>query len=448
MESSIPLHGSCNGGPALIRFVVEHLITMAGDPEVVSPGVVDIDEGRVVWAGAEVEAPAYDGPVERISGLLMPGFVNTHAHSPMVLLRGAGEGLPVDRWLTEVMWPREGRLTPEDVWWGMTLGAAELLRNGITTSHEHYFFAQQAAEAAAAAGLRGIVTAPVLIGADLSRFGPWEKQIEDMETLADRYANHDLISIGLGPHAAYSLPEEALRAVTELGRRRSLHIQIHVAEGPREGDGIAEKYGMTVPAYLEWLGMLECRVVAAHCVWLTDEDIAVFARHEVGVAHCPMSNGKHASGIAPVTDMRAAGIPVGVATDGPSSHDRLDLFEEMRAALRYARLRSGDAGAMTPADVLTMATREAGDVLGRPDLGRLTPGARADMINIDISPLGPVLEPADLITHVVYSGTPALVRSVWVEGRQVVTDGQPTTVDLEAARREVATRAARLAAEV
>ena len=447
VESSIPHHGSCNGGRALNRFVVDHLITMAGDPEVLSPGVVDIDEGRVVWAGASADAPDYDGPVETLAGLLLPGFVNTHAHSPMVLLRGAGEGLPVDRWLTEVMWPREGRLTPEDVWWGMTLGAAELLGNGITTSHEHYFFADRAAEAAAAIGLRAVVTAPVLIGADLSRFGPWEQQIQDMEALADRWADHALISIGLGPHAAYSLPEEALRAVVELARRRSLHIQIHVAEGPREGDGIADQYGMTVPAYLEWLGMLECRMVAAHCVWLTDDDIALFARHEVGVAHCPMSNGKHASGIAPVTDMRAAGIPVGIATDGPSSHDRLDLFEEMRAALRYARLRSGDAGAMTPADVLTMTTREAADVLGRPDLGRLVPGSRADMILIDTDPLGPVLEPCDLITHVVYSGTPDHVRAVWVEGRQVVADGRPATVDIDAARREVTTRAARLAAE-
>ena len=447
MESSIPHHGSCNGGPALIRYTVDHLITMAGDPEVLSPGVVDVDGGRVVWAGAEPDAPRHEGPVERLAGLLMPGFVNTHAHSPMVLLRGAGEGLPVDRWLTEVMWPREGRLSAEDVWWGMTLGAAELLGNGITTSHEHYFFADAAAAAAAAAGLRAVVTAPVLVGADLARFGTWEEQLEGIEDLVDRYAGHDLISVGLGPHAAYSLPEEALRAVVELGRRRGLHIQIHVAEGRHEGDVIAEKYGMTVPAYLEWLGMLDCRVVAAHCVWLTEEDIALFARHEVGVAHCPMSNGKHASGIAPVTDMRAAGIPVGIATDGPSSHDRLDLFEEMRAALRYARLRSGDAGAMTPADVLTMTTREAADVLGRPDLGRLAPGARADMMLIDTAPLGPVIEPSDLITHVVYSGTPALVRSVWVEGRQVVADGRPTTVDVDAARREVATRAARLAAE-
>src|SRR5690606_37472467 len=332
--------------------------------------------------------------------------------------------------------------------WGMTLGAGELLTGGTTTSHEMYFFSEAVIEAAIDAGLRLVVTPPILTCDDLPRCGAWEEQLQRMADIADEHRDHATVTVGIGSHSGYALPEEPLRAAAELATDRGLHIHIHLAEGRTEGDAIAERHGVTMPRYLDSLGIFDApRVVAAHCVWVTEDDIELMARRTVGVAHCPMSNGKHASGIAPVTDLRAAGVPVGIATDGPSSHDRLDLFEEMRAALRYARLRRGDAGAMTPADVLTMTTREAADVLGRPDLGSLVPGSRADMILLYTDPPGPVLEPCDLITHVVYSGTPDHVRAVWVEGRRVVADGRPATVDIDAARREVTTRAARLAAE-
>lgn len=429
----------------MTRYLADHLITMEGPAAVVEAGAVDVADGRVTWSGPAAEAPPPDGPVQKLSGLLIPGLVNTHSHTPMVLLRGAGEGLPVGRWLTEVMWPREGRLSPEDVWWGMTLGAAEMLAGGITTTHEMYFFSRSVAEAAATAGIRTVLTPPILTGEDLTRFGTWEEQLEGMVSLADAYADHRSITVGMGPHSAYAVPEEPLRAVAETAKARNLHIQIHIAEARDEGNAVAQRTGMTVPRFLENLGFLENRIVAAHGVWLTEDDISLFSRHQVGIAHCPMSNGKHASGIAPVSDMRSAGIPVAVATDGPSSHDRLDLFEEMRAALHFARLRAGDAAAMGPADALAMATREAGRVLGRDDLGHLGPGARADMVLIDTAPLGPVVEPHDLLTHLVYSGSPAMVDSVWVEGRRVVTSGRLQEVDVDAARTEVTDRARRLA---
>lgn len=429
----------------MTRYVVDHLVTMEGDPTVVSPGVVDVSAGRVVWSGPESEAPSHEGATEKLAGLLFPGFVDIHTHSPMVLLRGAGEGLPVDRWLTEVMWPREGRLTPEDVRWAMTLGAAELLANGITTSHEMYFFSAEVAAAAREAGLRTVVTPPILTGDTLTRFGTWEQQLADMVAMAEQYRDDDLITVGFGPHSAYAVPEEPLRAVAEAARSHGLHVHIHVAEGPAEGDAVTERTGLTVPRYLESLGMLEVPLVAAHGVWLTEDDIALFAERQVGVAHCPMSNGKHASGIAPVAALRAAGVKVGIATDGPSSHDRLDPFEEMRAAIRLARLRAADAAALTPADALVMATREAAEALRRDDLGHLGPGARADMVLVDSDALGPVVEEHDFITHLVYSGAPELVTSVWVEGKQVVADRQSLTVDVAAARRQVEDRARRLA---
>lgn len=426
-----------------IRFRSDHLLV---DAETLhSPGVVDVAEGKVVWSGPASEAPGGSFELEQAEGILMPGLVNTHAHTPMVLLRGAGEGLPVDRWLTEVMWPREGRLSSEDVWWGMTQGAAELLTGGITTTHEMYFHSDAVAEASAAAGLRAVVTPPVLVTDDLSRFGSWEEQIEDMAALARKWKEHDLVTMGLGPHSAYALPEEVLRRIVALAVDEGLHIHLHVAEGEHEGQGVMDAHGMTVPAFLEEIGMYQTRVVAAHGVWLTDQDIELMGRYSVGVAHCPASNGKHASGIAPVSQMRAAGIPVGIATDGPSSHDRLDLFEEMRLALRYARLRARDAAALGPTDVLAMATSEAANVLGRTDLGNLRSGSRADMVQVGSDALIPVVDPGDIVTHLVYSGGREHIRRVWVGGELVVDDGEPVLVDVVEARRQVSYRARRLA---
>ena len=431
--------------PRVTRYRVDHLLTMAEGPSLHSPGIVDVDQGRVLWSGPADSAPVHDGETESLRGLLIPGFVNTHAHTPMVLLRGAGEGLPVSRWLTEVMWPREGRLTSEDVESAMTLGAGELLSTGITTSHEMYFLAEDVARAAAGAGLRCVVTPPVLVAADLARFGTWQEQVDQMVELADRWAGHPLVTVGFGPHSAYALSEETLLRVAELSASHGMHIQIHVEEQAREGDAVRQRTGLSVTAYLDRLGIFTTRAVAAHGVWLSPSDIEILAARPVGVAHCPCSNAKHASGMAPVAELRKAGIPVGLGTDGPASHDRLDLFEEMRWALRIARLRAGDAGVMGPLDVLAMATTEGASLLGRHDIGRLAPGCRADMVLIDTNSLVPVVEASDLLTHLVYSGSPSLVRDVWVEGKRVVVDGQPLYVDMAAARSDVTTRARRLA---
>jgi 5-methylthioadenosine/S-adenosylhomocysteine deaminase len=430
------------------RYVAEHLLTQGGEqPGVVSPGVVDVEGDTVMWSGPADEAPVRDGvAARRLTGLLMPGFVNTHCHTPMILLRGAGEGLPVSRWLVEVMWPREGKLTPEDVFLGMSLGAAELLRNGITTTHEMYFHSDAVAQAAVAAGLRCVVTQPLLVADDLASFGDWDEQIEAMVDQVRRWSGHELITVGFGPHSAYAVPEELLREVAELAKSAGVHIQIHLAEAAREGDVILEKFGISVPTYLDRVGLFESLVVAAHAVWLDRDDIELLAARGAGVAHCPSSNGKHASGIAPVVDMRKAGVKVGLGTDGPASHDRLDIFEDMRWAVRLARLRAADAGALGPLDALTMATSEGAAVLGRSDLGHLGAGAKADMVLIDTDGLMPIVEEPDLLTHLVYSGSPEAVRHVWVGGRQVVEDRHVLTVDVSTLRTDVTARARTLAA--
>jgi 5-methylthioadenosine/S-adenosylhomocysteine deaminase len=431
------------------RFLADHLIPMDALGTIHSPGVVDVEEGRVVWVGGAQDAPARHGvTAQRVEGVLLPGMVNIHCHTPMVLLRGAGENLPVDRWLNEVMWPREARLTPEDVEVGMASGAAELLAGGVTTSMEMYFYGEAVAAGATWAGLRCVVTAPLIEDSKLSGFGSWEDQLDQITELSARWEDSDLIQVGIGPHAVYSLSEECLRGVAETAAANRMLIHTHVDEQEWEVEAVRKQTGMSATAYLAKLGILDSPTMAAHSVWISPEDIAILADAGAGVAHCPCSNSKHASGIAAVTEMRAAGIPVGIATDGPASHHRLDLFEEMRMALRLARIRSHDAAALLPQDALSMVTREAADAIGRPDLGRLAPGNPADMIAVSTSDpaFGPVIpDEDDLVARLVWSGTPSAVHSSWVGGRRVMQDGKVLTVDVKAASEDVSRRAARLA---
>jgi len=415
------------------RYTANLLLTMNDEhPDPITCGVVDVENDTVVWVGPEADAPQV--PIVnriRIPGLLMPGLVNAHCHTPMVLLRGAGENLPTDRWLREVMWPREARMTPDDVRLGMQLGATEMLANGITTSVEMYFHPDAVAEGAVEAGIRCLVTYPVF-DTGPPHDTPLHEQLDDMVSALHRWHATPTIDIGLGPHAVYTVSERGLRAVADVARAEGVLVHIHVAEGEGEDADERARSGMGVPELLEKVGILENRTLAAHVVWMTDDDIELFARHNVGVAHCPCSNAKHASGVARVEDMRAAGIDVGLGTDGPASHHRLDLFEEMRTASRLARIHFRDASRIPSSAALTMATTGAADALGRPDLGRLGPGSKADMIAINTSApeLGPDFSSSNAVSRLVWSASPSVVDRVWVGGRLVVDQGCVTSTDV------------------
>jgi len=437
-----------SAGP--LRLIAPDVLTQDDDDTWYSPGVVDLSGGRIVHVGpveGAPEAPAGARSVH-LRGALLPGLVDAHAHTPMTLLRGAGEGLPVGRWLTDVMWPREARLTGEDVETGMRAGAIQLLTGGVTTTAEMYFHPDRVAAGAVSAGLRCIIAPPILVVEGLQDvMGTWQEQLDEALAFADRHRDSALVDGALGPHAPYSVPTETLRAVGAAAAEHDLLIQIHLAEQRDEDAAIRAQHGVSATRLLDDLGMLEARTIAAHGVWLGPDDIALLAARGAGVAHCPCSNGKHASGIAPVTDLRAAGVPVGIATDGPASHDRLDIFEELRTALRLARIRAGDASALSARDALAMVTREAARALGRDDLGVLEVGRRADLIHLDTTDpdLAPVAEREDLRTNLVWSGSPRLVRDVWVEGVHVVQDGEHVDRDAVALAADITARARRIA---
>lgn len=440
------------------RLVADAVLPCDGTGVVHRPGAVDVGaDGRITRVGP-VAGPADpspstsdEGPVDVrwVGGLLMPGLVNAHCHSPMTLLRGQGEGLPLDRWLREVIWPREAKVGPDDVYWGMTLASAELLRFGVTTSVEMYFHDDALAAAVDAAGGRCVVTPGVVVAPGWERFGTWAERIEWIASLRSAYAQHPRIEVGFGPHSAYALPDEALRAVGEAARATGAPVHVHLAETEHEGDEVSARHGgASVPQVLADLGLFDVpRMLAAHGVWLSGEDVKLLAAYDVAVAHCPGSNAKLASGTAGVSELLRAGIRVGLGTDGPASNNDLDLWEEMRLAALTARQREHDPTALPAAEVLHLATAGGAAAVGRPDLGALVPGRWADMVRLDLDDPGfvPVLDSADLVAHAVWSASRAAVRDVWVAGRQVVADGVCTTVDLAEARRHVQAAATRLA---
>lgn len=410
-------------------------IVLPCDPacSVLRDAVVDIDEhGRISYCGPLPEAPASNAQVVEHTGILLPGLVNAHAHSPMTLLRGMGGDLPLLRWLREVIWPSEARLTPADIESGMLLGLLEMLRAGVTTTAEMYFHGEQLANAVLASGARAVLTMGIL---DAPTWN-WRSMLDEITAWIDadglRSGPDERVEVGYGPHSAYTLPPEALALVGEAAQARGALVHIHLAESATEDTAQRERYG-SVPTLLASLGLLDGRVVAAHAVHLSDQDIEILASHGVGVAHCPGSNAKLASGIARVVDLRRAGVPVGLGTDGPASNDDLDLWEDMRLAAMLARLSTMDSAALGAAEVLLMATRVGAQALGRDDIGALEPGRWADVVHahVDDPAFAAGLDVPDehLLANLVWAAGSRTVRDVWVAGERVVEAGEPTKVD-------------------
>jgi 5-methylthioadenosine/S-adenosylhomocysteine deaminase len=430
----------------LQRFTARAVVVGDRVGTVIPDAVLDVADGRISWVGPTAEAPpAGDAEPVELPGVLLPGLVNAHSHAAMVLFRGQGEGLPLDRWLEEVMWPREARLTPEDVEVAMTAASAEMLGNGVTTSVEMYFHPERIAAAVGRTGARAVIATPLL---PLPGLPPFDEQLRAAVELAAGAPVDGTVEYGIGPHAAYTVPLPVLRDAAQAAREHGLLLHLHVAETATEGADLLATHGLSVPALLAAHDVLGGRVLAAHCVHMDDADLELWREYDVAVAHCPASNAKLASGIAPLRAMLDRGIRVGVGTDGPASNDGLDLLADLRLAASLARLAARSATALTAAEAVWLATGAAADAIGRPDLGQLEVGRRADLVHVDTRSLmfEPVGDASDVLAHLVWSGDGRHVRDVWVGGRRVVADDASTTVDTEELRVDVATRAARLAA--
>ncbi len=430
-----------------VRLVADAVFTVDAEDTVWRPGAVEIDGGRITWVGDPELTPAGAGTdVQQLGGLLMPGLVNCHGHSPMTLVRSAGDGLPLDRWLSEAVWPREALHGDDDVFWGMTLGASEMLLNGITTTCEQYLHPAAVADAALASGIRCVLTPGVFDMPGIDPEGTWKEHLVEASRVFDEMDGRSgRLHVGFGPHAAYSLSPAGLSAVAEEAQRRGAMIQIHLAETEAEGHVVEERYGMRAPAFLASLGVLDGPVLAAHAVWLDEADMEVMAEYDVAVAHCPGSNGKLGSGVAKLAELRARGIRVGLGTDGPASNDDLHLWDEMRLAAILARATAADPAAISSAAALRLATRGGGEALGLP-VGALEEGRPADIIRLrtDDARFVPATNEAELLGHLVWAGAGYLVTDVWVGGAPVVVESECVQIDSARARAEVGQRAQRL----
>lgn len=432
----------------MIRLVGEFAVVPDADgcPSLQRAVAIDIDDsGRIASVGTEDELGRASGAVEQVGGLLMPGLVNTHAHTPMTLVRSAGDGLPLQEWLEHGVWPREFEITDEDAYWGMVLGSAEMLMAGVTTSCEMYLHEAAIVRAVKRSGARLVIT-PGIIAA-LAPGGVLDGRLDEIAAFHDAHHDPDQrVSVGFGPHSLYDLSSDQVRDISDRAKSLDALMHIHLDETTTEREVVSDRHGGSATTVLAEIGALDGQVLGAHGVWLDNSDIAVLGTAGAGIAHCPMSNLKLGSGIARLAELRAAGVNVGLGTDGPASNDNLDLWEEMKLAPLLARGTSRDAGAIDAATAISLATVGGARAIGLDDVGELRTGFRADIVRIDLD--DPAFAPAleqDLLTTLAFAGTGRHVSDVWVDGDRVVANHRCVHIDVAEAIDQVRTRGARLA---
>ncbi len=425
-----------------------YVVTVNPQFQIIENGAVAVRGNLIAAVGprAEIERQ-YKAKqrVDRANAILMPGLIDTHTHAAMSLLRGIADDLTLQDWLEHFIFPAEAKnVTPEFVEWGTKLACLEMLLSGTTTLTDMYYFEEVAARAVKQAGMRGVMGQTVIKFPVADAKTPRDA-LARAERFLQEFAGDEWITAAVAPHAIYTNDDATLQLSRALADRYHAPLVIHVSETEKEvADTEAERHGTPVEA-LERLGIWNGPAIAAHCVWLHPADFDILARHHVGVAHCPSSNMKLASGAAPVTEMLAHGIAVGLGPDGPAgSNNDFDLMEEMDLAGKLQKLITRDPRSLPARKIIEMATIDGARVLGLDDkIGSLEPGKRADVITLSLDEPN-ALPLYGVASQIVYALKGADVRDVWVNGRQLVRDRNVLTLD----RAEVFAKARALAAKV
>ncbi len=403
------------------------------------PGTI-LDQGAILVEGDRIAAllapddprPAGVRVIDATGQLVIPGLVNAHGHAAMSLLRGLADDLPLLTWLEDYIFPAEAALVaPDFVYWGTLLSSVEMLKGGTTTFADMYYFRDDMARATIDAGIRA-VTGPHVIGFPAPDHASPEESLADAAEFMARYQGHPTVVPAVAAHALYTTPLDAVEAAFRLADEYDAPFQIHAVEDPSEDAAAREATGMGVIEALESISALRPGTVLAHSIYLSDEDIDRIAASGAGIAHNPQSNMKlGVARAAPVAAALAAGIPVGLGTDGPASNNDLDMFDEMDAAAKLQKFMLGNPAALPAETVFRMATMGGARVLNLQDeIGSLEPGKRADMVLVDTR--RPGLTPLYAVySHLVYAVRGSDVTTVLVNGRVVVRDGQVLTVSEE-----------------
>jgi len=405
----------------------EYLLPMDAHLSVLTEGAVAVNDGRIACLGRYEEVAAkYDSPTVMGGNgrVILPGLINTHTHAAMVYFRGLADDLPLKQWLENHIWPAESQwLSPEFVSDAVELACLEMVKAGITTYNDMYFFGDAAGNATKKMGMRavlgaGIVDFPTVAAKTADEY------LGKAEDFIERWKGDTLITPCIAPHSLYACSQETLTHARRLADHHDVPVHIHLSETQWEVQEIISRYGKRPVHYLKDINFLGNRVIAAHCVWVEDDEIQLLARYGVGVSHCVESNLKLASGIAPVTKMLDAGIKVTFGTDSAASNNDLNIFSELSTAAKLHKTVSGNPTALDSRKALLMATRWGAEVLGLGVLtGSIEEGKAADLVVVDLGKahLTPIY---DIYSHIAYSVRASDVESVMVGGKVIVSNGQ------------------------
>ena len=361
-------------------------------------------------------------------GLIMPGLINTHTHAAMSCFRGLADDLPLMKWLQEHIFPRESQLSSEIVYQSTLLSLCEMIKSGTTSLNDMYLFAKDVARAAAESGMRAWL-GEVLYDFPSPNYGELENGFTYTEDLFDLYADNELITVTVNPHSVYTCSPALLERLAAQAQEKNALYHIHLSENQDEVDTCTERYGCSPVRHLENLGLLNERVVAAHGVMVSEEEIDLLAERKVKPVHCPESNMKLASGVAPVPAMLEKGLAVGLGTDGSASNNNTDMFGEMNSAAKIHKVTRMDPTVMRAVDTLHIATQGGAAVLGaEAEIGSIAVGKKADLIMVDMNQphLTPVYNP---VSHLVYAAGGGDVLHSVINGKVLMRDRRLTTLD-------------------
>lgn len=399
-------------------------------PQLLENHCLLISDGKII-AIDEQSQPSFQAKevIDLKDHVLLPGWVNSHGHAAMSLFRGLADDLPLMTWLQEHIWPAEGQwVDPEFVQQGSELAIAEMLRSGTTTYADMYFYPDAGIEAALKAGVRTI-NFPATIDFPTNYAQNPDEYIRKTLDAHDKYKHHDLIQVGFGPHAPYTVSDDPLKEITKLANQLELPVQIHLHETAFEIEESLEKFGKRPTERLADIGFLNEQVSTVHMTQISDIDISILQKTGAHIIHCPESNLKLASGFCPIHKLATSNINVALGTDGAASNNDLDMFSEMKTAAQLAKAVAQDASACNAHQALTMATLNGAKALGLEEVtGSFKIGKSADIQAIDFSSLEsqPVYDP---ISHLVYACKSTQVSNAWVAGKRVLKDREPTQLN-------------------